>query len=151
MFIGFSAVIPVLFIRFKAYEYGDSLKRFDEKEQDSGTLNTVSSAFQLICLVAFMITLVAGFVIVNPNPLDEPLTPSQVKVMTYNIQWGKDSFGNRQYEKIYDVLKSSNADIIGLQETDTARISNGMDDVVLYLSKKLKFYSFYGPSPSINS
>eukprot|EP01080_Neovahlkampfia_damariscottae_P007886 gene7886-12354_t len=151
MCIGFAATIPILFITFKAYEYGDALKRFDEKEQDSGSLNTISSIVQVVSLAIIMLVLVVGFVVANPSPNEEPLSPTQVKFMSYNIQWGKDALGQRQYDKIFDVLTKSNADIIGLQETDTARISNGMDDLVLYLARKMKFHSYYGPTPNVGS
>ena len=37
--------------------------------------------------------------------------------------------------------------IIGLQESDTARIAGGNADVVAYLADRLEMYSYYGPSP----
>jgi endonuclease/exonuclease/phosphatase family metal-dependent hydrolase len=43
-----------------------------------------------------------------------------------------------------------NADLIGLQESDTARIAGGNADVVRYMADRLGMYAYYGPS-TVNS
>ena len=43
------------------------------------------------------------------------------------------------------LLRTVDADIIGLQECDTARIANGNADIVKYFADRLDLYSYYGP------
>ena len=70
---------------------------------------------------------------------------TSLTVMTYNIQQGVNTTGDKNYEKQLAVIKNVNPDIIGLQESDTARISGGNSDLVRYFATRLNYYSFYGP------
>jgi endonuclease/exonuclease/phosphatase family metal-dependent hydrolase len=71
---------------------------------------------------------------------------AQLKVMTYNIQQGFDAGGNKNLEGQLAVIKEINPDILGLQESDTARVANGNVDTVRYFADKLDMYSYYGPT-----
>jgi endonuclease/exonuclease/phosphatase family metal-dependent hydrolase len=64
---------------------------------------------------------------------------------TYNIQQGYSQDGLKNYDGQLDLLQGLNADIIGLQESDTNRIAGGNGDVVRYFADKLDMYSYYGP------
>jgi endonuclease/exonuclease/phosphatase family metal-dependent hydrolase len=81
-----------------------------------------------------------------PSPGEEP-AGTTLRVLTYNIQQGYDASGERAYVEQLDVLRAADADIIGLQESDTARIANGNDDLVRYFAAELGYDSYYGPSP----
>ncbi|MFX1281766.1 MAG: endonuclease/exonuclease/phosphatase family protein [Promethearchaeota archaeon] len=70
---------------------------------------------------------------------------TSLTVMTYNIQQGVNITGDINYDKQLALIKSVKPDIIGLQESDTARISGGNSDVVRYFANRLNYYSFYGP------
>ena len=70
---------------------------------------------------------------------------TSLTVMTYNVQQGVNITGEINYDKQLALIKSVNPDIIGLQESDTARISGGNSDVVRYFANRLNYYSFYGP------
>ena len=70
---------------------------------------------------------------------------TSLTVMTYNIQQGVNITGDINYDKQLALIKSVNPDIIGLQESDTARISGANSDVVRYFANSLNYYSFYGP------
>jgi endonuclease/exonuclease/phosphatase family metal-dependent hydrolase len=70
---------------------------------------------------------------------------TSIRVMTYNIQQGVNVTGDRNYDKQLALIKEVNPDIIGLQESDPARISGGTSDVVRYFANRLNYYSFYGP------
>lgn len=70
---------------------------------------------------------------------------TSLTVMTYNIQQGVNITGDINYDKQLALIKSVNPDIIGLQESDTARLSGGNSDVVRYFANRLNYYSFYGP------
>jgi endonuclease/exonuclease/phosphatase family metal-dependent hydrolase len=74
-----------------------------------------------------------------------------LRVLTYNVQQGYDRAGQRAYEEQLAVLREANADIIGLQETDAARIANGNDDLIRYFADALGYHSYYGPSPVVGT
>lgn len=75
------------------------------------------------------------------------LPPSErtLRVLTYNIQQGYSEDGVRNYMGQLEVMRSVNADIIGLQESDTNRIANGNADIVRYFADQLNMYAYYGP------
>jgi endonuclease/exonuclease/phosphatase family metal-dependent hydrolase len=53
--------------------------------------------------------------------------------------------------KQLDALRRLDPDIVGLQESDTNRISSGNQDVVRYFAQELDMHSYYGPSPVVGS
>lgn len=78
-----------------------------------------------------------------------PATPqngAELKIMTYNIQQGYDVEGNKNLEGQLAVIKEVNPGILGLQESDTARLANGNVDAVRYFADNLDMYSYYGPT-----
>ncbi len=79
-------------------------------------------------------------------PEPQPAAPkTSLRVLTYNLQQGYNSAGRKSFDEQYKVLLQQDADIIGLQETDTARIAGGNSDLVRYLADQLEMYSYYGP------
>jgi endonuclease/exonuclease/phosphatase family metal-dependent hydrolase len=80
----------------------------------------------------------------KPAPL---ATGGELVVMTYNIQQGNDGFGQKSYERQLALIREVNPDILGLQESDSARISLGNNDYVRYYAAKLGYWSYYGPTP----
>ncbi|MCX8063086.1 MAG: endonuclease/exonuclease/phosphatase family protein [Anaerolineales bacterium] len=73
--------------------------------------------------------------------------PNSLIVLTYNLQQGNDSFGERSYQRQLALMKQIDADIIALQESDSARVSLNNTDLVRYFAGKLRYYSYYGPGP----
>jgi len=67
-------------------------------------------------------------------------------VLTYNMQQGSHLNGNRNYLRQLDLLRRLNPDIIGLQESDTARLSGGNVDAVRYFAESLGYHAYYGPN-----
>src|SRR5699024_6204784 len=70
----------------------------------------------------------------------------ELKIMTYNIQQGFDAEGNKNLDGQLQVIRDVDPDILGLQESDTARVANGNVDAVRYFADHLHMYSYYGPS-----
>ncbi|MFQ5436338.1 MAG: endonuclease/exonuclease/phosphatase family protein, partial [Anaerolineae bacterium] len=68
-----------------------------------------------------------------------------VRVLTYNIQQGYSESGLRNFAGQLDLIRSVDADIIGLQESDTNRIAGGNADVVRYLADALEMHAYHGP------
>lgn len=78
-------------------------------------------------------------------PEPQPAAPkTSLRVVTYNLQQGYNNQGQKSFDEQYRVL-IQDADIIGLQETDTARIAGGNSDLVRYLADQMNMYSYYGP------
>jgi endonuclease/exonuclease/phosphatase family metal-dependent hydrolase len=51
----------------------------------------------------------------------------------------------KNYAGQLEIIRGINADIIGLQESDTNRIANGNADIVRYFTDDLNMYSYFGP------
>jgi len=91
------------------------------------------------------IVTVAGGVFINASPTPPSSLPHQLRIQTYNIQQGYSEDGRRNFAGQLALLQEIDADIIGLQESDNARIAGGNADIVRYLSNALSLYSYYGP------
>ncbi len=75
-----------------------------------------------------------------PAPEKDSLT-----VMTYNIQQGNNKFGEISIDQQLALIRQVNPDILGLQESDSARISLNNNDLVRYFASHLGYYAYYGP------
>lgn len=73
--------------------------------------------------------------------------PNSLIVITYNLQQGNDGFGERSYQRQLALMRQIDADIIALQESDSARVSLNNADLVRYFAGKLGYYAYYGPGP----
>jgi endonuclease/exonuclease/phosphatase family metal-dependent hydrolase len=78
-------------------------------------------------------------------PVQQTVSNSSLGIVSYNIQQGSDDYANKNFEGQYNVIKNLDGDIIGLQESDTCRISSGNSDIVRFINNRLKLYSYYGP------
>ncbi|TFH29232.1 MAG: hypothetical protein E4G98_04205, partial [Promethearchaeota archaeon] len=93
-----------------------------------------------------LIGIILGTLLVSPHPINIGTSPvSSITVMTYNVQQGNNETGNKNYEAQLEIIRNSGADIIALQECDTARIGLGNNDIVGYFATELNYYSYYGP------
>ena len=84
--------------------------------------------------------------ITHANPPAAPMDAPTLRVLTYNIQQGYTEEGQKGFNVQLETIYNLNPDIIGLQESDTARIAGGNADVVRYFADRLDYYSYYGPS-----
>ena len=96
--------------------------------------------------VALALAGVVGFLArsIPPNAAHE--APGRLTILTYNLQQGSHDNADRNYRQQLALLRTINADIIGLQECDTARPSGGNVDCVRYFADGLGYYSYYGPN-----
>ena len=95
-----------------------------------------------LALLPLASALVIGLAQVPIEPAQEKHT---LRILTYNIQQGYNANGQKAFAQQYRVMHDQGADIIGLQESDTARIAGGNSDLVRYLSDRLHMYAYYGP------
>ena len=79
-------------------------------------------------------------------PRRKPSVPKKdLTILTYNMQQGSHINANRNYNRQLDLLRRLHPDIIGLQESDTARPSGGNVDAVRHFAESLGYYAYYGP------
>jgi endonuclease/exonuclease/phosphatase family metal-dependent hydrolase len=100
------------------------------------------SVFGLALLLALLS--IFGLLVTSPDP--EPVTEQlPLGILTYNIQQGYSADGLKNFDGQLALIRELNPDIIGLQESDTARVSGGNDDVVRFLADNLDMFAYYGP------
>jgi len=100
-------------------------------------------AFPIAVLVLGLASLIAVF-LTSANP-PEPVAGPELIVASYNIRQGYSDDMAKNFDGQLEMLRQIDADIIGLQESDNARINGGNADIVRYLADKLDMYSYYGP------
>ena len=79
------------------------------------------------------------------RPVMEASRGDTLRVVSYNMQQGSNTAGVRDYLGQRSLLRCLNADVIALQECDTARVSGALVDAVYYFSQSLGYHAFYGP------
>ena len=82
---------------------------------------------------------------INATTPDVPPPPKTLRVMSFNLHQGEDVNGQFNFARVLETIKKSDADIIGLQETEMARVCFGNNDLVRFLAEKLNMHSYYGP------
>ncbi len=111
-------------------------------EERRSRVPPISWVFAVCGALGMVLTAIPGFV-----PYAAPGPEPTLRVMTYNIQQGYDARGQKATTEQLQVMRQADADVIGLQETDTNRIAGGNDDLVRWLARELSMYSYYGPGP----
>ncbi|MCC6487611.1 MAG: endonuclease/exonuclease/phosphatase family protein [Candidatus Hydrogenedentes bacterium] len=89
---------------------------------------------------------IGGVLARSLHQASQPEAPERLTILTYNMQQGSQENADRNYRKQLALLREIDADIIGLQECDTARPSGGNVDCVRYFADGLGYYSYYGPN-----
>jgi endonuclease/exonuclease/phosphatase family metal-dependent hydrolase len=130
---GLMAVMPVLLIKWEKDLF-----------QKQVTNNKVPLIITVTVLVIGMGTILWG-ILTEIRPVLQTEEVSTIKVMTYNVQAGNDSSGSWNFDGQLEVIAREQPDIIGLQESDTCRISGGNKDIVRFMANNLKYHSYFGP------
>jgi endonuclease/exonuclease/phosphatase family metal-dependent hydrolase len=133
MIAGLAVAIPILLVMkstliFKKSSFTPKIK------------TRIATIIVIICLGTII-----GGLFVESYPVIQTGDKNSVTILTYNIQQGVNRAGIKNFEDQLWVLQEVDADIIGLQESDTARIAGGNSDVVRFFANNLKLYSYYGP------
>lgn len=127
--LGLAAVLPLLLIR-----------------KDAALERAPSPAIFAAATAALGLALVAGALFTAASPAAPPAGRTGLRILTFNIQQGYDARGQRGYAGQLALARQVDADIIGLQESDTNRISGGNADIVRYFADQLDMHSYYGPN-----
>ncbi len=85
------------------------------------------------------------------EPEGDTLTVMSFNLHQYYIQDPSnllEKTGLHTFSKVRDIIKSVDADIIGLQESEGNRLSSGNQNGVHWLAEQLDMYYYYGPPTS---
>ena len=74
-----------------------------------------------------------------------PQSQNEIVAMTFNIQQGFDKKGVVNFGKVAEIIETTKANIVGLQETDTLRPTSSGRDVVEWLGWRLGLQYYEGP------
>ena len=82
------------------------------------------------------------------RPVTSKVMPdtNRLTILTYNLQQGAALNGDRNWENQLALIRAIDADVIGLQESDTPRASNGNVSAAKYFGAKLGYHVCYGPN-----
>ncbi len=69
-----------------------------------------------------------------------------VRIMTYNLHQGFNTDGALNIEALAEVIETSGADIIALQEVTRSYVTNGSLDMIAWLSQRLGYSYIWGPT-----
>jgi endonuclease/exonuclease/phosphatase family metal-dependent hydrolase len=98
-----------------------------------------------ILTAALSILIIAGIWSGAAIYQSHPVTDTTIVVMTYNIQQGFNTEGKINPWQLLEPIQQVNPSILGLQESDTDRISSTNIDIVQWLAHKLDMYAYFGP------
>ncbi len=94
--------------------------------------------------LALLVALAAVFARPPAERLHVPT--DTIRVGTYNIHYGYDTFWHLNLEEMARTIEESGADIVALQEVDTCRITSYGVDNALWLARRLGMQVVYQPT-----
>ncbi len=95
--------------------------------------------------ILIILPLIVSYVAFAPPPLQEPRPGTTLKVVTYNVHQGFNNAGMIDPEIYREILQAADADLVALQESDTARFTSANLDLVGYVASRLGYHLYYGP------
>jgi len=131
--LGIVTTLAILSLRRETYKI----------EPSSGQVPGARNFLWVLVLVG--LGSIAGVNWREPEPIPLSGDQRELKILTYNIQQGYNEEGLKNFEGQFALIRRVNADVIGLQESDTNRIAGGNADIVRYFADRLNLYSYYGP------
>ncbi len=129
---GLGVLLPLLAVDRASYALDDLAPRLALPRWTAGVIPVLGVAAIL------------GVVATAARPAPPP-AQTTLRVLTFNIQQGYSEDGRKNVAGQLELMRQVDADIIGLQESDTNRIAGSNDDIVRYLADQLDMYAYYGP------
>ncbi len=80
----------------------------------------------------------------DTTPVDTPL-----RVMTYNIRYGKGEDGIQDLRRIAEIIHKAGVEIVGLQEVETFSPRSQYVNQARWLAEELGMYAIYSPALSV--
>ncbi len=129
---GLGVVLPLLSLAPTAYALDDVAAQLSLPRWMAGAIPVLG------------VMTILGVAVTAARP-DSPPAQTNLRVLTFNIQQGYSEDGRKNVAGQLELMRQADADIIGLQESDTNRIAGSNDDIVRYLADQLDMYAYYGP------
>jgi endonuclease/exonuclease/phosphatase family metal-dependent hydrolase len=109
-------------------------------------LPTVSSCGVAASAVVLALLVGVGLAVQVARMPDAGRQEKQLTILTYNLCMGSHKNGDRNLQDQLNLLRQIDADVIGLQESDTARPQTGNIDVSRYYARALGYQVYFGPT-----
>jgi endonuclease/exonuclease/phosphatase family metal-dependent hydrolase len=130
--VGAAAALPVMLVRVERY-------------QEAAASLGVRKPFLLTPALVLGTLVILGLLLVSARPAPA-VEKNSLRILTYNIQQGYNEAGRKNFIGQLELIRGLDADLIGLQESDTARIAGGNADVVRFMADQLDMHAYYGPT-----
>lgn len=104
------------------------LPLFLVRRQSYGIYQAERSGLFAGSLFLLGVTTIGAVLLTSAKPFTQQVESTSLKVLTYHIQQGYNEAGLKNYDGQLVLIRSVEADIIGLQESDTNRIADATGD-----------------------
>ncbi|AEY96947.1 FAEL043Wp [Eremothecium gossypii FDAG1] len=113
----------------------------------------ISAAFMkrvTIVLVGVMVAIAYSVEQLKPTGVPQPYHPDAnlITAGIWTIHFGLDNDLWASENRMIDLIRDMELDLVGLLETDTQRITTGNRDLTARMSHELQMYADYGPGPN---
>lgn len=108
---------------------------------------TVSSRIAWTALLAAIFLVTLAFALPSKRLQLTGTDITSLRAMTFNTQQSNAENGEKSIDAQLALIRQVSPDILALQESDSTRISLNNNDYVRYFAEKLRYYSYYGPTP----
>jgi endonuclease/exonuclease/phosphatase family metal-dependent hydrolase len=129
-------VVALPFVLIKENGEGES-----EKQE---VLKEPGNSLRPLVLLALSLAIVVTAALVPPIKAAPPSARS-LNILTYNIQHGYNDAGEKGFKEQLERIRELDPDILGLQESDVAKMGTGNADLVKYFASGLNMHAYYGP------
>lgn len=116
----------------------------------SATPTRASMRWAAASAAAILLLASLGILVTAPVAVPAP-SSGTIRVMTYNVHQGFSAGGRLNVERIAEMVRLSDPDILALEESDSVRVTSGGVDVVGYLASTLGYYVAYGPPTRVQT
>lgn len=148
--------VPTLFVGLGIYEsqildkYSKGAILSDKAlNKVSKNLNNIGKKFQKVLLVLTIISSIIAFLRFPFND-PKPFRPD-TKTFTagiWTVHFGLDNDLWASDDRMRDLMKDLEVDVMGMLETDTQRVVMGNRDLTQKIAQDLGYYTDYGPGPN---
>jgi endonuclease/exonuclease/phosphatase family metal-dependent hydrolase len=87
-----------------------------------------------------------GFIMTKPRTAHEPVSPTALRVVSYNLHQAVDGRGRLGLEGVAQAIAAQHADVVLLQEVGRGSLTAGTTDVGVWLSRRLDMHLIWGPA-----
>lgn len=142
----------LVFFNFLAIYFGVYTAKHNLATYMKGRIGSISlpnRGIWSVFAVAFLIACVGTYTRFTDLPsksIRQAEDPTHISAAIWTVHFGYDNNARPSLDRLTSALRDTNADVIGLLETDTAKPFFGNNDLTSYLGEKLHMFTDFGPS-----